>query len=437
MKMKRLFAGLTAAATLLGSMAFGAVAANADEGTDTGDSGTTGAVQACTVGDDWKTNTTITLNATSRDQLLKEKGSDKGWSAADKPRDYQVVKLADYVPDDAGNLALRTDSRVLKIVQAALVASGAENVEQSGLDPMQWVGQYLASDNSSNPAAADGTVRKFVDELTSDEDKYPLSAADPAGSALDPNGYASLTLTVDTPGLYLVLDGSGVKTFGDQTYYASRPMLVGTKVTALKDGKSCLDNADGMANVKTSPEGGFEFTKINRKGEALEGAKFVISKTLDDGTVVYGKYVDGKWGWARFYPNQNGGKPDPNSENDKPFIFSSGPDGKVQIPALPAGWYTITEVKAPDGYYGSDLPSFRIMVNKQGIVSSYIGEKDGDPHDLVQNRNGGVVVINVKFELPHTGAAGIAAFFAVAALLGGAGVTVFLKSRSTKRTLRA
>lgn len=40
-------------------------------------------------------------------------------------------------------------------------------------------------------------------------------------------------------------------------------------------------------------------------------------------------------------------------------------------------------------------------------------------------------------QLPLTGAAGTILFSAVAVLLAAAGVTVFLKSRSTKRSLRA
>ncbi|MFR9114319.1 MAG: LPXTG cell wall anchor domain-containing protein [Bifidobacterium bifidum] len=47
-------------------------------------------------------------------------------------------------------------------------------------------------------------------------------------------------------------------------------------------------------------------------------------------------------------------------------------------------------------------------------------------------------VTNVKsvFELPKTGAAGIALFVVIAALLGGAAATVYAKSRRTSRALR-
>ena len=251
-------------------------------------------------------------------------------------------------------------------------------------------------------------------------------------------------------------------------------MLVGTKITALRGGESCLTNADGTVNLKSSPEGGFEFTKINRDGQNLQGAKFVISKEYG-GDIVYGRYcspdaigkpnisqncagqdskyskdgtytgIDGKWDWARFYPNHNNGRPDPNVvpngnsvEDDRAFIFTSDENGKVTgFRNLPVGTYTITEIQAPDGYYGNDLPSFKIDVNDQGLVTTHIGENDGDPHDLVQNNPAlGLVVINVKFELPHTGAAGIALFIAVGVLLLGTAIAVYVKSRRTKAMLR-
>ena len=54
-------------------------------------------------------------------------------------------------------------------------------------------------------------------------------------------------------------------------------------------------------------------------------------------------------------------------------------------------------------------------------------------------KTGAITVVNVKniSELPKTGAAGIALFVALAALLGGAAATVFAKSRSIKRSINA
>ena len=63
-----------------------------------------------------------------------------------------------------------------------------------------------------------------------------------------------------------------------------------------------------------------------------------------------------------------------------------------------------------------------------------------DPYDLVkQDDKGAVTVTNVKSitQLPLTGAAGTALFTVIGLLLAGAAATVALKSRETKRALRA
>ncbi|KAA8828475.1 prealbumin-like fold domain-containing protein [Bifidobacterium myosotis] len=443
MKMRKLFAGVAAAATLLSGMTLGAVAANAVDNNGADSEADPAPVQQCVVQDGWGQNTTITITANSHDQLLGGKGTTEG---SETPRNFKVVKIADYKVDaNSKQLSLETLNEVLDSVRNALKASAKDYDGVS--DPMQWVSFFLTSDNSSNPASNDGTVRKFVDELTSDASKYPLTFTDPTNAVFNPNDDRELVLTVPSAGLYLIEDGSTDLVTGKTLHKTSRPMLVGTKIAAQQGDKSCLDNADGAVNLKASPEGSFEFTKVNRKGEKLKGAKFVISKDWGDGTIVYGRYdptnslyaANDGWDWARFYPTQNGpGRPNPDNNQDKLFIFTSDDNGKVSFYNLPQGEYTITEVQAPAGYYGNDLPSFKITVTNQGMVTSYIGENDGDPHDLIQeDPTLGLIVINVRFELPHTGAAGIAAFFAIAALLGGAGVTVFLKSRKTKSMLNA
>ena len=64
-----------------------------------------------------------------------------------------------------------------------------------------------------------------------------------------------------------------------------------------------------------------------------------------------------------------------------------------------------------------------------------------DPYDLVKftDNNTKATVTNVKSitQLPLTGAAGTALFTVIGLLLAGAAATVALKSRETKRALRA
>ena len=189
MKMRKLFAGIVAAATLLSGMALGAASAQAagENGTQDG-ANANAAVQPCVVQDGWEQNKTITLTAPSRDQLLRAK---------DTPREYEVVKLASYTVNADKQLSLTTEKGVADTVKKALTAV-APDYANSGMDPMQWISLFLTSDNSSTPSAADGTVRKFVDELTSGSTKYPLTLADPESTVLDPSGSPKITLTMKT-----------------------------------------------------------------------------------------------------------------------------------------------------------------------------------------------------------------------------------------------
>ncbi|KFI83957.1 putative LPXTG-motif protein cell wall anchor domain protein [Bifidobacterium reuteri DSM 23975] len=134
--------------------------------------------------------------------------------------------------------------------------------------------------------------------------------------------------------------------------------------------------------------------------------------------------------------------------------------------------YKVTEVKAPADYQSTILPSFDFTITPNYVADEstkdpsaqtwgdqvaqdtkdadgkvtvsaveYSGD-EGDAWSLV-SKDGEVTyqynVLNVKnvFELPKTGAAGIAMFGVIAALLAGASITVYMKSRATKRALRA
>ena len=94
----------------------------------------------------------------------------------------------------------------------------------------------------------------------------------------------------------------------------------------------------------------------------------------------------------------------------------------------------MTETAVADGYQDFKA-SFTVAIEENGKVTFAGTDSRGlAPKDSAADYK----VTNVKsvFELPKTGAAGIALFVVIAALLGGAAATVYAKSRRTSRALR-
>ncbi|RSX55412.1 SpaA isopeptide-forming pilin-related protein [Bifidobacterium samirii] len=236
MKMRKLFAGLAAAATMLGGLALGATTANAA----VGDVSITPA------------DITIQLPEGKADLLTNRTG-------------FRFVKLADYVLTEAegakSTLELKTtgNEKVAAAIKAAAKTAN-ESKDVTG-DPMIWVATNLL-DSETSPYA--GRLRDFVTSLK-DLNKDEFNATVTASSAGEPATSASFTLA--EPGLYLVFDNTGkvmfdkdgnvteneadaVKSVGE-----SIPMLVGTKIT-VKEGVAADDvqipttNINGVVNIK-------------------------------------------------------------------------------------------------------------------------------------------------------------------------------------------
>ena len=94
----------------------------------------------------------------------------------------------------------------------------------------------------------------------------------------------------------------------------------------------------------------------------------------------------------------------------------------------------MTETAVADGYQDFKA-SFTVAIEENGNVTFAGTDSWGlAPKDSTADYK----VTNVKsvFELPKTGAAGIALFVVIAALLGGAAATVYAKSRRASRALR-
>ncbi|OZG65613.1 hypothetical protein BHAP_0561 [Bifidobacterium hapali] len=120
---------------------------------------------------------------------------------------------------------------------------------------------------------------------------------------------------------------------------------------------------------------------------------------------------------------------------DKTYQYNdviSGADGKVSFGGLSAGTYTVTETAVADGYLTNVKPTFTVTIADDGTVTF-----GSDTWNLVDNTTKTVKNVKSITQLPLTGAAGTALFTVLGILLAGAAVTVYTKSRSTNRALRA
>ena len=209
MKLRKLFAGVAAAATLLSGMAFGAATANAAE----------------VVND----NATFTFTAENAGQLTG--------------RNVTAYKIGDYVKYGSGEGAaygVQTVAGNADAVKTALEAAGQENVKTDYLANALSAG-FL--DVSATRPWAEGTTRKFADnlakaKLTGDQTVNLSEAA----KVNDATGDATYAATVQLPaGIYLFLDNTAAT--GEIT--KAVPMIVASGTVT----KGVLTNPTAVATV--------------------------------------------------------------------------------------------------------------------------------------------------------------------------------------------
>ena len=193
MKMRKLFAGIAAAATLLGGMALGATSAQADDAATTAGSGTIVTNDA-----------EFKFTAQDAKQLTNRK--------------LNAYKIADYVQYGTGSDAMYgvqtagtvTDKPVIKAALEAAVKGTAKSVPTDGSDLMAWAlaeGVLDTTESSKDTATGawkNGASRKFVETLKTRTDMLGDPTVVDLGKKLAKDG---LSATVMLPaGLYLFVD---------------------------------------------------------------------------------------------------------------------------------------------------------------------------------------------------------------------------------------
>lgn len=184
MKMRKLFAGIAAAATLLGGMALGATSAQAGDAATTAGSGTIVTKDA-----------NFKFTAQDAKQLTNRK--------------LNAYKIADYVQYGTGdNVAygVQTAAGVDRHALATALQSATNKTVPENGDLMAWAlaeDDVLSLDSAdANGAWSNSASRKFVESLKNVTDK--LGTAEPVDLGAVANG-ASATVTLPA-GLYLFVD---------------------------------------------------------------------------------------------------------------------------------------------------------------------------------------------------------------------------------------
>ncbi|NEG55343.1 SpaA isopeptide-forming pilin-related protein [Bifidobacterium platyrrhinorum] len=420
MKMRKLFAGLAAAATLFGGLAFGATTANAADG-----------------GADISGNT-IEVTTTDSQQFYKDINQTQ-------LREFKYVKLASYelVANNKGvNLkgAVQQDASIgdNKTVADAFTTLGYDDAaKEKYADPWVWFG------NTSHDATA---LKTFTQSLASlaETPIIPTPSTEKTTLTFKFDG------TDAGAGLYLIVDQSGDLTVEDNTTHTLKwtgmaPILAGTAITGITvpgaDGSVIQGVGDGRVELKSdrtdTPKSGVSWEKVAANGTtALKGAEFRVyeGSNLSDDVLK-----DANQALKFVATNTPGtynlaGKEDRNTT----VTLTNASNGSFVLQGLKISTtYTVVETKVPDGY-AQYFAKFEVTTGANAQTVPTYTSKDiwGLAGDVSKDGHKVKNVQNIT-QLPKTGAAGIAMFGIAGLLLAAAAGTVFVKSRSTKRALRA
>ena len=252
MKMRKLFAGIAATATLLGGMALGAVSAQADDNTQA-------------------TNPLLQVNNAQADHT------------------YTPYKFATFT--NVGKDSVEVETVAVWKQAVAKAADAADNDKENSV-PAEYANNpaaYVAKFNAEQ-------IRKFATELAKTN---PLPNADGTGLTVD-KGQAGKTLpvTVDGEGWYLVTDTYDGKT--------GTPAVVATTVNGLTNMTIVADNVTGQGNIAsvgqfnaknenplTPPNKTAKVGEVNVNGKTVnvgDTVNFTVSATVPASAANYDKY---------------------------------------------------------------------------------------------------------------------------------------------------
>ena len=493
MQFKRLFAGVAAAATMLGGLAIGAATATAADATAN----------------------TITIN-----------GDVNG-------RAFTAYLLGEYTNPVVSNHAVTSvdfnQSTEWRDPSIATAAQTAAALTPKTTIPDQYKGNELAWIASLSQTRDAARLRAFADALSKAEMK-----PNPSTSVTGADGTAVISGL--TPGYYLVIDNGGApimvgtninvdhavyttlngETLATAFAKPTKPTKPGKTVTGATQGTVSLGDVltytiTGV--IPGNPSGEtltMKFKDVASKGLTLPGNKkgftvmigktpyteYTLSQTIDTDTketttefdlgdvkeyagqtvtITYkatvnqyavdevnntafvsdpstGEYIEGTPVTNKLYffaftkqdADDNAlagaeftisGKNIDTAFTDNGGVTTVTSDeyGTVKFKGLAAGTYIVEETKVPAGYLQNVRPKFTVTIHEDGTATF-----DADVWGGLVNPDAKIIK-NVRSvtQLPLTGAAGITMLVVVALLLGGAGALIGVRSHGLKRQLNA
>ena len=246
-------------------------------------------------------------------------------------------------------------------------------------------------------------------------------------AGFDGNGATAFTVTLNKAAIEQALAKDSEKLVLSYTATVNESAV--DKVT----NKATVTTNSGTSGEGTTTTyvGDFNFKKIGVDGDkdGLAGAEFEVYATDASGKET---------GAALKFTGSNGVYvlAKDQTTGTSTLTSSNGTDNKgtVKVNGLAKGTYVVKETKAPTGYAQNFKVTFKVTIDAKGNATFA-----KDALGQVQGTADGSSVLNVKTlsQLPLTGAAGTALFTVIGLLLAGAAATVALKSRETKRALRA
>lgn len=176
-----------------------------------------------------------------------------------------------------------------------------------------------------------------------------------------------------------------------------------------------------------------QITKTGDDSEVLEGAEFELKRHDPEGTMKFVKESDGIYHVAA-----------QDEANTAVERVVSNSKGIIQIKGLDVGSYTLTEVKAPDGYTLPSNPNTTITLSEgettDGTLDSIKADgvlvtDDSVRVDGTDDNQGNVGISNSTsdFDLPRTGGIGTV-IFTVAGILIMSGAVILLVTASKKKS---
>lgn len=176
-----------------------------------------------------------------------------------------------------------------------------------------------------------------------------------------------------------------------------------------------------------------QITKTGDNSKVLEGAEFELKRHDPEGTMKFVKESDGIYHVAT-----------QDEANTAVERVVSNIGGIIQIKGLDVGSYTLTEVKAPDGYTLPSNPNTTITLSEgettDGTLDSIIANgvlvtDDSVRVDGTDDNQGNVGISNSTsdFDLPRTGGIGTV-IFTVTGILIMSGAVILLVTASKKKS---